>query len=203
MIDTILKALAPAVPQLIPAAHKGDMGGCSFYGFRPDGSRFLLMNILAAAGAAGRTRTANPPRLDVPGRRAQRAGRAAGNRISVAGRALRVARAIRRRRPLPRRPRPRSRLSGAGKTCKTNINCERTKDPPWGLARRQAGGDQSRSCGAPRRLGSNGCSRPPMIAHGAGRPVVFLTAGGGGFGDPRLRGGDEIARGHCRRGTCR
>ena len=40
VIDTILKALAPAVPQLVPAAHKGDMGGCSFFGFRPDGSRY-------------------------------------------------------------------------------------------------------------------------------------------------------------------
>src|ERR1700754_3695346 len=39
VIDTILKALAPAVPQLVPAAHKGDMGGCSFFGFRKDGRR--------------------------------------------------------------------------------------------------------------------------------------------------------------------
>src|SRR5204863_498896 len=36
VIDTILRALAPAVPHLVPAAHKGDMGGCSFFGFRPD-----------------------------------------------------------------------------------------------------------------------------------------------------------------------
>ena len=53
MIDTILKALAPAVPHLIPAAHKGDMGGCSFFGFRDDGSRFLLMNIFGG-GWGGR-----------------------------------------------------------------------------------------------------------------------------------------------------
>ena len=33
VIDTILKALAPALPDRIPAAHKGDMGGCSFCGF--------------------------------------------------------------------------------------------------------------------------------------------------------------------------
>ena len=51
---TILKALAPAVPHLIPAAHKGDMGGCSFFGFRDDGSRFLLMNIFGGGwGARG------------------------------------------------------------------------------------------------------------------------------------------------------
>jgi N-methylhydantoinase B len=53
VIDTILKALSPAVPHLIPAAHKGDMGGCSFFGFRPDGSRFLLMNIFGG-GWGGR-----------------------------------------------------------------------------------------------------------------------------------------------------
>src|SRR5260370_6389925 len=45
VIDTILKALAPALPDRIPAAHKGDMGGCSFSGLRPGGRRFLLMNI--------------------------------------------------------------------------------------------------------------------------------------------------------------
>ena len=55
VIDTILKALAPALPDRIPAAHKGDMGGCSFFGFRPDGRRFLLMNIFGG-GWGGRPR---------------------------------------------------------------------------------------------------------------------------------------------------
>src|SRR5690606_6924509 len=36
VIDTILKALASAVPDMVPAAHKGDMGGCSFFGFYED-----------------------------------------------------------------------------------------------------------------------------------------------------------------------
>ncbi len=53
VIDTILKALAPAIPERVPAAHKGDMGGCSFFGFAPDGSRFLLMNIFGG-GWGGR-----------------------------------------------------------------------------------------------------------------------------------------------------
>src|SRR5205823_6923567 len=53
VIDTILKALAPAMPHRIPAAHKGDMGGCSIGGFRPDGRRFLLMNIFGG-GWGGR-----------------------------------------------------------------------------------------------------------------------------------------------------
>ena len=41
------------MPELIPAAHKGDMGGCSFFGFYDDGSRFLLMNIFGG-GWGGR-----------------------------------------------------------------------------------------------------------------------------------------------------
>src|SRR5262249_13747403 len=53
VIDTILKALAPALPERIPAAHKGDMGGCSIGGFRADGRRFLLMNIFGG-GWGGR-----------------------------------------------------------------------------------------------------------------------------------------------------
>ena len=53
VIDTILKALAPVLPQRIPAAHKGDMGGCSISGFKPDGRRFLLMNIFGG-GWGGR-----------------------------------------------------------------------------------------------------------------------------------------------------
>ena len=53
VIDTILKALAPVLPERIPAAHKGDMGGCSISGYRPDGRRFLLMNIFGG-GWGGR-----------------------------------------------------------------------------------------------------------------------------------------------------
>ena len=48
-----LDALAPALPERVPAAHKGDMGGCSFYGFKEDGTRFLLMNIFGG-GWGGR-----------------------------------------------------------------------------------------------------------------------------------------------------
>ena len=99
VIDTILKALAPAVPHLIPAAHKGDMGGCSFFGFRDDGSRFLLMNIFGG-GWGGRPERGRRGRrrFGVPGRRAQHAGRVAGDQVSGAGRDPRAAARFRRRR---------------------------------------------------------------------------------------------------------
>ncbi len=99
VIDTILKALAPALPDRIPAAHKGDMGGCSIGGFRRDGRRFLLMNIFGG-GWGGRPHEDGESAVgvDLPGRRAQRAGRAAGDPVSVPDRALRVAHRLRRRR---------------------------------------------------------------------------------------------------------
>jgi N-methylhydantoinase B len=54
VIDTLLRALAPVLPGVIPAAHKGDMGGCSFYGLREgSGERYVLMNIFGG-GWGGR-----------------------------------------------------------------------------------------------------------------------------------------------------
>ena len=87
VIDTILKALAPAVPHLIPAAHKGDMGGCSFFGFRDDGcalpaDEHLRRRLGRTAGRGRRGRRG----LGLPGRRAQHAGRIAGDQVSGAGR---------------------------------------------------------------------------------------------------------------------
>ena len=162
VIDTILKALAPAVPHLIPAAHKGDMGGCSFFGFRPDGSRFLLMNIFGG-GWGGR------PNED-------------GESASVS-----VCQGDVRNTPvelqeikypvLVERHALRSDSGGAGRyrgglglevtyrmlqPCKANINCERTLDPPWGLLRRQVRGHQCRHHPPRRRRpGRGGATRRP------------------------------------------
>ena len=133
VIDTILKALAPAVPHLIPAAHKGDMGGCSFFGFRDDGSRFLLMNIFGG-GWGGR------PNED-------------GEDASVS-----VCQGDVRNTPVELQEIKypvlieshalRADSGGAGRyrgglgveltyrllqDCKANINLDRTRDPPWGL----------------------------------------------------------------------
>ena len=111
VIDTILKALAPVLPEQIPAAHKGDMGGCSIGGYRPDGRRFLLMNIFGG-GWGGRPHEDGEFcfGIDLPGRRAQRADRAAGDLVSVSDRALRPTHGLRRRRTPPRWARRRSYL---------------------------------------------------------------------------------------------
>ena len=192
VIDTILKALAPALPQKIPAAHKGDMGGCSFYGTREDNSRFLLMNIFGG-GWGGR------PTED-------------GESASVS-----VCQGDVRNTPVElqeiRYPfivethALRNDSGGVGKNrgglgveltyrclrpCQVNINFERTKNPPWGL-----------------HGGGNGGSNYALIRHADGSPetrvlkgtqiqlqagdsVAFFTAGGGGYGDPRERPAEAL-----------
>jgi N-methylhydantoinase B len=193
VIDTILKALAPAVPHMIPAAHKGDMGGCSFFGFRPDGRRFLLMNIFGG-GWGGR------PNED-------------GESASVS-----VCQGDVRNTPVELQEIKypvliethalRSDSGGAGKyrgglgveltyrllqSCKANINLDRTRDPPWGLHGGRPGAVNE--CYIQRADGSRtAVQKATEIAIAADDRVTFLTAGGGGYGDPRERDPAAAAR---------
>ncbi|MBM3609350.1 MAG: hydantoinase B/oxoprolinase family protein [Alphaproteobacteria bacterium] len=191
-IDTILKALSPALPDIIPAAHKGDMGGCSFYGFRADGTRFLLLNIFGG-GWGGRPREDgedasvsvcqgdvrnSPVELqeihypimvdehalseDSGGAGEHRGG--LGVRITY--------------RPLV--------------PCKVTINNERTRNPPWGV---HGGGQAAHNIAVIRP--AEGAER--IVFKGTeiplkpGDKVTFNTAGGGGYGDPRKRPSKAVA----------
>src|SRR5438105_3151 len=193
VIDTILKALAPAMPGMIPAAHKGDMGGCSFFGFRDDGSRFLLMNIFGG-GWGGR------PNED---------GESAG--VSICQGDVRNTPVELQEIKYPfiieqHSLRPDS--GGAGKhrgglgvvltylclvKCRANINLERLTDPPWGLHGGLHGAINeaiiTRANGEQRTV-----RKETEIALDAGDRVTFLTAGGGGYGNPRDRSEDDIRR---------
>jgi N-methylhydantoinase B len=54
VLDTIFCALAPALPDRIPAAHKGDMGGYAIFGENPKtGRRYVCQNIIGG-GWGGR-----------------------------------------------------------------------------------------------------------------------------------------------------
>jgi N-methylhydantoinase B len=181
------------VPHLIPAAHKGDMGGCSFFGFRPDGSRFLLMNIFGGGWGGRPTEDGEsaavsvcqgdvrntpvelqeikyPVIIDKHAFRTDSAGAGryrGGLGLEVAYRML--------------------------QTCKANINCERTVDPPWGLH----GGKPAATNAAIIRRADGSEQRvlkATEITINAGDVVTFLTAGGGGYGDPHQRASDALAR---------
>ncbi len=54
VLDTIFHALAPALPDRVPAAHKGDMGGYAIFGADPrTGRRYVCQNIIGG-GWGGR-----------------------------------------------------------------------------------------------------------------------------------------------------
>ncbi len=192
VIDTILRALAPALPDFIPAAHKGDMGGCSFYGNREDnGARYVMMNIFG--GGWG--------------------GRPTGDGVSSA---VSICQGDVRNTPVELQEihypflvechKLREDSGGPGKhrgglgvelkytslgKSSVNINLERTIEPPWGLEGGESGrGNDSTIVtkdGKERHV-----TKETNIPLEAGDTVTFWTAGGGGYGNASERAQEEI-----------
>ena len=76
--------------------------------------------------------------------------------------------------------------------CKANINLDRTRDPPWGLHGGKPGAVNE--CVIRRADGSEtAVQKATEVEIAAGDRVTFLTAGGGGYGDPRERAPDAVA----------
>jgi N-methylhydantoinase B len=76
--------------------------------------------------------------------------------------------------------------------CVANVNCERTIDPPWGLNGGKPGAVNDatliRRDGSERKL-----KKATGVTMAAGDRLIFSTAGGGGWGDPRQRERQAIA----------
>jgi N-methylhydantoinase B len=183
VVDLILRALAPALPQKIAAGHKGDMGGYAFFGTDPRRKRRFLCQTIMGGGWGGR------PHED--GENAT---------VSICQGDVQNAPIELQELYYPvliEQHRLREGSGGAGKfrgglgieiTVRTlcdasvNINVERTLTPPWGLF----GGH----CGEPAKAlvkqdaddpGSWVTKRPnyPLKKNGS---VTYFTAGGGGYG---------------------
>ena len=183
VVDLILTALAPALPEKIPAAHKGDMGGYAFHGVDPlTGRRFLCQSIMGG-GWGGR------PHED-------------GENATVS-----VCQGDVQNAPVELQElnypvlfefhRLREGSGGAGKfrgglgieiavrlLCDgyANINVERNLCPPWGISGGE-GGKPARSLVRqspedPGRWVTKGRNTPLK----KGGVVTFFTAGGGGYG---------------------
>jgi N-methylhydantoinase B len=188
VIDLILRALAPAMPDKTAAGHKGDMGGYAFFGNDPRTGRRFLCQTIMGGGWGGR------PRED--GENAT---------VSICQGDVQNAPVELQELYYPvmiEQHRLREGSGGAGRfrgglgieitvraLCDTfvNINVERTLTPPWGLF----GGD----CGEPAKAlvkqdaSDPGCwvtKRPnyPLKKDGS---VTYFTAGGGGYGSPAQR----------------
>lgn len=192
VIDTVLAAFAAAVPEKIPAAHKGEMGGFAMYGIdESNGRRFVCLNMMG--GGWG--------------------GRPTGDGPSAA---VSICQGDVRNTPIElleaRYPvfferfslRPDS--GGAGRfrgglgvdlavrslyPAFVNFNLERTLCAPWGLR----GGRPAKVCEAWVH-GPNGSASVKKRTRYPIAPddlVVFLTAGGGGWGDPLERDPERVA----------
>jgi len=193
VIDTILKALAPALPDRIPAAHKGDMGGCSFYGYREgDGKRFLLMNIFGGGWGGRPAGDGESAAVSI----CQGDVRNVPIEVQETNYPFLVERfALRRDSGGPGEHRGGLGVEIAYRCLQStlvNINMERILEPPWGLHGGGSGAVNkaviTRADGSTQEV-----AKQTNIPLGAGDLVTFLTAGGGGYGAPSKRDAEAIA----------
>ncbi|MBO0875614.1 MAG: hydantoinase B/oxoprolinase family protein, partial [Pseudonocardia sp.] len=192
VVDTIVKALAPALPDKVPAGHKGDMSGFTFYGLHQrTGTRFVSLNI-NGGGWGGRPSGDGPSAC-----------------VSVCQGDVRniPIEILESRYPLVfSRHELRADSGGAGRhrgglgldieahpqqVVFTNIANERTSCPPWGLHGGQPGAVNDTIVAQP------GAEAMHVKKHTgfrleAGSSITFRTAGGGGWGDPFERPVAEV-----------
>jgi N-methylhydantoinase B len=194
VLDTILRALAPALPQQIPAAHKGDMGGYAIFGSHPKtGRRYVCQNIMGG-GWGGR-----PFEDGASAAVSMCQGDVKNTPIELQELYYPL---------LYERHALRSDSGGAGKfrggigvevtvrpLCDLFVsrNTDRIQCPPWGLS---GGADGMTNLTLIRRNGKEE-KLPGKFSHLLVKPgeiVTFLTAGGGGYGPASQRDADALRR---------
>ena len=194
VLDTILRALAPALPDRIPAAHKGDMGGYAIFGANSKtGRRYVCQNIIGGGWGGrpfedGASASVSMCQGDVKNTpielqelyyplfyechaiRADSGG--AGKFRGGTGVEVKV-------RPL--------------EDFYLSRNTDRIKCPPWGFL----GGQEGRTNRTFIQRNGNEEELPGKFSRLPVRPgetVTILTAGGGGYGDPAQRDSASIKR---------
>jgi len=192
VLDTILRALAPALPERIPAAHKGDMGGYAIFGSNPKtGRRYVCQNIIGG-GWGGR-----PFEDGVSAAVSMCQGDVKNTPIELQELYY----------PLMYECHAfRTDSGGAGKyrggigvevkvkpltDFYLSRNTDRIKCPPWGLL----GGGEGAVNGTLIQRNGTEENLPGKFSHLLVRPgetVTFLTAGGGGYGKPTERDAEAV-----------
>jgi N-methylhydantoinase B len=186
MVDTIVKALAPALPDRTPGAHLGTLGGgCAFFGRDPKSGKAFVLQTIEGGGWGGR------PWQDGP---SASVSVCQGDVRNTPIETIELKSPVRvDRRSL------REGSGGAGKfrgglgqlTQFTNLvegswnlsNNGRRKLPPWGVF---GGGSGRASVNRVRRTKDEpfAVEDPYRALMPAGASVIVETAGGGGWGDP-------------------
>ncbi|KIF78413.1 hypothetical protein QR77_40925 [Streptomyces sp. 150FB] len=194
VVDTIVRSLAPTLPDRVPAAHKGDMSGFTFHGIdERTGARFVCLNI-NGGGWGGRPVGDGPSAC-----------------VSMCqGDVRNVPIEIQEARyPLVfNRHELRADSGGAGRyrgglgleidvepqqEMFTNIANERTTCPPWGLRGGHPGAVNDTVVRQPGGEASH-VKKHTGLRLEAGSYVSFRTAGGGGWGEAAERPVEEVAR---------
>jgi len=194
VLDTIFRALAPALPHQIPAAHKGDMGGYAIFGTHTrTGRRYVCQNIIgggwggrpfedgvSAAVSMCQGDVKNTPielqELYYPllyERHALRADSGGAGKFR-GGMGLEVT------------IRPLSDLF-------VSRNTDRIQCPPWGLS---GGSEGMTNLTFIKRNGKEE-KLPGKFSHlpvKPGESITFLSAGGGGYGPASKRDPDALRR---------
>ena len=195
VVDLILKALAPALPDRVAAGHKGDMGGYAFFGTHPrTGRRFLCQTIMGGGwgGRAyedGENATVSMCQGDV-------------QNAPVEMQEIYYP-------VLVEHHRLREGSGGAGKfrgglgieicvrvLCEalTNINVERQRTPPWGLFDGKCGATAKALVKQSPEDPGVWLTKKPNYPLRKGGSVTFFTAGGGGYGPAAERAPELIKR---------
>jgi N-methylhydantoinase B len=194
VLDTIFRALAPVLPERIPAAHKGDMGGYAIFGTHPKtGRRYVCQNIIGGGWGGrpfedGASASVSMCQGDVKNTpielqelyypllyechrfRADSGG--FGQYRGGVGVEVKV-------RPLHE--------------LLVSRNTDRLRCPPWGLL---GGGEGATNQTFIERNGEKETlpGKFSQLAVKPGERVTFLTAGGGGYGEPEKRNPAAVKR---------
>ena len=194
VLDTIFRALAPALPDRIPAAHKGDMGGYAIFGTHPkSGRRYVCQNIIGG-GWGGR-----PFEDGASAAVSMCQGDVKNTPIELQELYYPLLYECHALRPDS---------GGAGRfrggigvevkvkplhDLYVSRNTDRIQCPPWGLL----GGEEGKTNQTLIRRDGKEETLPGKFSHLLVRPgdtVTFLTAGGGGYGNPVERDPTALKR---------
>jgi len=194
VLDTIFRALAPALPERIPAAHKGDMGGYAIFGANAKtGRRYVCQNIIGG-GWGGR-----PFEDGASSSVSMCQGDVKNTPIELQELYYPIfyeCHAIR-----PDSGGAGKFRGGAGVEVKVrpleefylSRNTDRIKCPPWGFL----GGKEGQTNRTFIRRNGKEEELPGKFSRVPVRPgetVTILTAGGGGYGDPSERARPAVER---------
>jgi N-methylhydantoinase B len=200
VVDTVWRALADALPDRIPAAHSGSLGGTFFFASQSvDGSPSVVGQSIEASGWGGRPfedgedasmsvcqgDVRNAPietiELKCPVLVVERALRPDSGGAGKFRGGLGIQTTARGLAP--------GRWNVGGQAALGRTTC-----PPWGLWDGKPGTVAGTEVKAPGEPGFTRTTSAARYAGVAGSEVRYLTAGGGGWGDPLERDPERVLR---------